>query len=287
MTAAAMTENEKLALFSLMDDPSPFVRKELLNTLGQMGKEGLDLLQEAINGPNRILRWHAAKILSNLQSSNPAQEFRTFIQEMNYEMESGWLMISRVAYPNLDVGEICQRLDAIATRCRELQIKPTTAREQCLVINRVLFHEMGFRGNAERYTDPDNSFINCVLETKRGLPITLSVLYLLIGQRLGTPIEPISAPGHFVIGCFDEQAPFYIDPFERGKFLTAGQMLKRIEESTLAPSIGHLAPASTHETLARICRNLSRHYSDNRDLSMANLFQSFLKEFKEAYEKQV
>ena len=282
-----MTENERLALFSLIDDPSPFVRKALLNTLGEMGRDGLDLLQEAVDGPNRILSWHAARLLSELQTSDPAQEFRTFIKEMNYEMESGWLMISRVAYPGLDIGDICQRLDAIASRCSELLVKPTTAREQCLVINRVLFHEMGFRGNSERYTDPDNSFINRVLETKRGLPITLSVLYLLIGQRLGIPIEPISAPGHFVVGCFDEQAPFYIDPFERGKFLTAGQMLKRIEEITLAPNIGHLAPSSTRETLARICRNLAQHYSDNRDSSMAELYQDFLQEFKEAYEKQV
>lgn len=282
-----MTENEKLALFSLIDDPSPFVRKALLDTLGRMGSEGLNLLKEAATGPNRILSWHAANLLSELQSCDPAQEFHTFIQEMNYEMESGWLMISRVAYPSLAVGDICQELDSIASRCSELLVKPTTAREQCLVINRVLFHEMGFRGNSERYTDPDNSFINRVLESRRGLPITLSVLYLLIGQRLGTPIDPISAPGHFVIGCFDEPAPFYIDPFERGKFLTAGQMLKRIETITLSPNIGHLAPASTHETLARICRNLAHHYSDNRDSAMAELFQSFLQEFKEAYEKQV
>ena len=103
------------------------------------------------------------------------------------------------------------------------------------------------------------------------------MLYLLIGQRLGTPIEPISSPGHFVIGCFDEQAPFYIDPFERGKFLTAGQMLKRIEAITLAPNIGHLAPSSTRETLARICRNLAQHYSESRDSSMAKLFQGFLR----------
>ena len=111
-----------------------------------MGRDGLDLLQEAVDGPNRILSWHAARLLSELQTSDPAQEFRTFIKEMNYEMESGWLMISRVAYPGLDIGDICQKLDAIASRCSELLVKPTTAREQCLVINRVLFHEMGFRG---------------------------------------------------------------------------------------------------------------------------------------------
>ena len=277
---------KRLALFSLIDDPSHFVRKALLNTLGNMGREGLDLLQEAVDGPNRILSWHAARLLSELQTSDPAHEFRTFIQEMNYEMESGWLMISRVAYPG-GYRRYLPKLDAIASRCSELLVKPTTAREQCLVINRA-FSRNGLSRELRAIHRSDNSFINRVLETKRGLPITLSVLYLLIGQRLGTPIEPISSPGHFVTGCFDEQAPFYIDPFERGKFLTAGQMLKRVEAITLAPNIGHLAPASTHETLARIClENLAQHYSDNRDSSMAELFQGFLQEFKEAYEKQV
>ena len=70
-----MSENERLALFSLIDDPSHFVRKALLNTLGKMGKEGLDLLQDAVDGPNRILSWHAARLLSELQTSDPALNF--------------------------------------------------------------------------------------------------------------------------------------------------------------------------------------------------------------------
>lgn len=196
-------------------------------------------------------------------------------------------MISRVAFPDIDVGGICSKLDEIANRCRELTTRPASCREQCLIVNRVLFHEYGFRGNVENYSNPENSFINSLLETRRGLPITLSVLYLLIADRLGLPLEPIGAPGHFVVGCFEEQVPFYIDPFERGKLLSPGQLLKRAKDSCMAPNLSHLAPVSIQETLSRICRNLIPHFSESGQASMAELFQGFLLEFKETYGKHV
>ena len=281
-----MTKDQKDALLSLLDDPSPVVRKSLLNTFDQMGSDGFDLLNKAVEGPNRLLSWHASQFLSDLQSVNPAAEMLAFIRSMNYELESGWLLISRVAYPDLDVGRVCRKLDEIASRCRELIARPASCREQCLVVNRVLFHEYGFRGNAESYHNPDNSFINRVLQTRKGLPIALSTLYLLVSNRLGIPLEPIGAPGHFVVGCFEESVPFYIDSFERGKLLTAEQMLDRIESMNLSPSISHLAPVTTQETLSRICRNLIHHYAVSDQGAMSELFNSFLREFKETYEKR-
>ena len=75
------------------------------------------------------------------------------------------------------------------------------------MINRVLFHEWGFRGNVEQFTDPMNSFIDKVLTRRKGIPISLSVLYLLVGERLGLPLEPVGLPGHFVVGCYADEAP--------------------------------------------------------------------------------
>jgi len=282
-----ITKEEKDALLSLLDDPSPIVRKTILRTLDQMEGNGINLLNKAIKGSNRLLGWHASRYLSELQSASPAAEFRAFIRSMNYELESGWIMISRVAYPDINVGKVCQELDEIANRCKELIARPASYHEQCLVINRVLFHEYGFRGNMESYSDPDNSFINSVLQTRKGLPITLSVIYLLVACRLGIPLEPIGAPGHFVIGCFEESAPFYIDSFERGKILTAGQLLKRLEAICMQPNLSHLAPVSTQETLTRICRNLVPHLSNSGEEPMSELFQGFLQDFKETYEKHM
>ncbi len=281
-----MNAKEKVALLSLLDDPSPSVRRELLKVFNALGPYGLEILGEAARSANRLTGWHAQTYLSQLKTVDPLEELRAFIQSGNYELETGWIMISRIAYPGLDIGEVCAELDEYAARCKELIVPPATTRDCCAVINRVLFHESGFRGNADRYTDPDNSFINTVLSAKKGLPISLSLLYLLVASRLGITIEPINAPGHFVVGCFEETAPFYIDPFHHGKILTAGRMLKRIEANNLAPNLSHLAPATTHETLSRLCRNLVHHYIESGEPSQASVFAEILKEFKDAYETQ-
>jgi hypothetical protein len=83
-----------------------------------------------------------------------------------------------------------------------------------------LFHENGFRGNVEHYTDPLNSFLPLVLERHKGIPISLCLVYLLVAQRLGLDLEPVGIPGHFLVGCYHEDAPLFIDPFEQGAFRT-------------------------------------------------------------------
>jgi hypothetical protein len=93
------------------------------------------------------------------------------------------------------------------------------------VLNRVLFHEYGFRGNVERYTDPLNSFLDEVLSRRKGLPITLSILYVLVAQRIGLILEPVGLPGHFVAGCFSEDDPFFIDAFDQGALRTPAELL--------------------------------------------------------------
>ena len=284
MRDPSLSTRKKNALLSLLDDPSPSVRDALVEVFKSMGPCGLEILSEAAQSSNRLIGWYANAYLSQLKSSDPLHELKSFIHSGNYELETGWIMISRVAHPTLDIGTICSELDDYADRCKELCVPPATSREYCAVINRVLFHELGFRGNSDRYTDPANSFINTVLLTRKGLPISLSLLYVLIATRLGIAIEPINAPGHFVVGCFEETAPFYVDPFHHGKFLTAGQMLKRLEANNLAPNLSHLAPATTHETLTRLCRNLVHHYLESGEESNASVFADILKEFKDAYE---
>src|SRR5882724_3192153 len=212
------------ALLSLLDDTSTAVRKALLTRFAEQGPVGAQFLQEVARGPNRVLARHAAWFLEELKFTDPVAEFRGFIRSLNYELETGALLLARTVTPGLDVGECCTALDAIATRCRELTAEPASARARCRVLNRVLFHEWGFHGNVENYTDPRNSFLDQVLARRTGIPLSLSIVYLLVAGRLGLELEPVALPGHFVVGCFADGAPFFIDPFERGLFRDADEV---------------------------------------------------------------
>jgi len=280
------TDKRAQALATLLDDPSPVVRKALLDEFSRQGEAGVAFLKRLAEEGNRLRGWHARWYLAELRNSDPIAEFRSFIRSQNYELETGSLLLCRIAYPDLDVGAFCHQLDAIAARCRELIAEPASAKDRCLAVNRVLFHEMGFRGNADDDADPANAFVTCVIDSRKGLPIALSILYLLVGQRIGLELEPVSLPDHFVVASFDKSRPFYIDPFERGKIWSVEQLLSSLEEANAQPKLHHLAPAPVREVLCRCCRSLARRFTQSGELHMGKLFRSFVDEFEAAHQRR-
>jgi regulator of sirC expression with transglutaminase-like and TPR domain len=280
-----LSATEQEALLSLLDDTSATVRRALLARFAQVGPSAAPFLQAIAQGSNRILARHAAWFLDELKFSDPVAEFRGFIRSQNYELETGVLLLARTVEPRLDIGECCAELDAIAERCRELIVDPSSMREKCRVLNRVLFHEWGFHGNVEHYTDPRNSFINQVLKRRTGIPISLSVVYLLVAERLGVELEPVGLPGHFIVGCFADDLPFFIDAFDRGVFRDGDEIFELLRANNIVPKQSDLAPTPIREVLCRSCRNLVNHYTAAGEPDRAKLFAHFVEEFEATYER--
>lgn len=272
---------------ALLDDTAPVVRAALTAEFAGNSARVVPFLQEIVRGKNRPLAWHATWFLQQLKFSDPVAEFRDFIRSLHYELETGSFLLSRIHSPRLDVGACYTLFDEIAARCRELIVDPSTARDQCRVINRVLFHEYGFHGNVEDYMDPRNSFIDEVLARRKGLPITLSMIYVMVAQRLGLTLEPVGLPGHFVVGCFLEDTPFFIDPFDQGALRTAVDLFALLREHHLSPTIADLAPTPVREVLCRCCRNLSHHYAVAHDELQSQLYAGLVEEFEATHEREL
>ncbi len=285
MEIETLSATEQEALLSLLDDTSATVRRALLARFAHVGTSAAPFLQAIAQGSNRILARHAAWFLEELKFSDPTAEFRGFIRSQNYELETGVLLLARTVEPRLDVGECCGELDAIAERCRELIVDPSSMREKCRVLNRVLFHEWGFHGNVEHYTDPRNSFIDQVLKRRTGIPISLSIVYLLVAERLGLELEPVGLPGHFIVGCFSDDLPFFIDAFDRGVFRDGDEIFELLRANNIVPKQTDLAPTPVREVLCRSCRNLVNHYTAAGRPDRAKLFAHFVEEFEATYER--
>ena len=282
-----LTPAEKSALLSLLDHPSKVVHRGLGQHFHALGLPARDFLREIAEGTNRHLAWHARSYLEELNFTDPVGEFRTFIRSLHYELETGSLLLARTVRPQLDAGACCEQIDHIAQRCRQLVADPSTTREKCRVINRVLYHELGYRGNVEHYTDPDNSFLDQVLSRRRGIPLSLCTLYLLVAARLGIELEPIGLPGHFMVGCFSDGVPFFIDAFDRGGFRSPEEIFAFLRSHDLTPSLTDLAPTPIREVLCRSCRNLANHYQNRGDAERAALFGGFVTEFETTYSKNM
>lgn len=276
---------ERDALLGLLDDPSPAVRRALCARFRGLGPVAAAFLQEVSRGSHRVLARQAARYLEELDFADPVGDFRTFIRSLHYELESGALLLARTVSPQLDTAACRGQLDAIAERCRELIVEPSGTREKCRIMNRVLFHEWGFHGNTEHYTDPRNSFLDQVLERRTGIPLSLSVVYLLVAERLGLELEPVGLPGHFIVGCFTDDLPFFIDPFDRGVFRDAEEVFELLRANQLVPKTSDLAPTPIREVLCRSCRNLVNHCTAAGDMERARLFAAFVEEFEATYQR--
>lgn len=282
---ATLDAGRREALLSLLDDPSPLVRQALLAYFTALGAASASFLREIAHGRNRVLGQHAAWYLDELKFTDPVAEFRGFVRSLNYELETGALLLARTVSPQLDIVRCCSALDAMAARCRELLIEPASLREKCRLINRVLFHEWGFRGNADHYTDPRNSLLDQVLIRRKGSPVALSIVYLLVARRLDLDFEPVGLPGHFFVGCYGEGDPFYVDAFEAGVFRDASSVLMLLRSKQIPVAPADLAPIPVREVLCRNCRSLASHYTAGGDAERAQLFTSFVEEFEAAYSR--
>ncbi|MEN9402294.1 MAG: hypothetical protein RL091_997, partial [Verrucomicrobiota bacterium] len=207
MEAPKFSAAQRQALTGLLDDPAPAVRAALMAHFTRNSRESVEFLRHVSSQPDRALAAHANYFLRELKFSDPVAEFRGFIRSLNYELETGALLLSRTVNPDLDIGACCALLDQMAARCRELIAEPSSARDKCRVLNRVLFHEYSFHGNVEHYADPLNSFLDQVLIRRKGIPLSLSIIYLLVAERMNLTLEPVGLPGHFVVGCYDESLP--------------------------------------------------------------------------------
>ena len=175
------------------------------------------------------------------------------------------LLIATHAYPDLDVAHHLTRIEVLA-KTLESRIQPDSGPSQrILALNQYLFAELGFAANEKDYYDPRNSCLNEVLDRRVGIPITLSLLYMEIGARIGLPLEGVSFPGHFLVKCALPEGTVVLDPYAGGAMLGAADLQKRLrdgggDEVSSAIVDGMLSAAGKKEIVLRLLRNLKAIY---------------------------
>ena len=202
--------------------------------------------------------------------------FREIIERPDSEIDlaEAALLIARVAYPDLDVQRYLRRIDDLARHLRARVAEDASAGDLIVGLNRFLFEEQGFAPNVEDYYDPRNSFLNDVLERRVGIPISLSVLYMEVGARVGLPLQGVSFPGHFLVKCQVETGMVILDPYCGGVSLSLHDLQQRLREVrggevSRAIIAGMLVAANKREILARMLRNLKKIYLDKQQHARA------------------
>lgn len=193
------------------------------------------------------------------------------MRDEDVSLAEGALWIAAAEYPDLVVDDYLRRLHEMGATLRGRLRADIATADKLIALNHYLFNELGFAGNSGDYYDPRNSFLNEVLERRLGIPITLGVVYIEVGRRIGLGLHGVSFPGHFLVKCALRDGVVILDPYSRGLSLSVDELRRRLQEAGGNAGVdeailGHLLGAATNkEVLARMLRNLKAVYARQED----------------------
>jgi len=190
--------------------------------------------------------------------------------------QAGLCFAQEIAYPDLDILEYLDKLDELERVARTELATVADPLERAEWLAEYLFWEQGFRGNQEKYDDPRNSYLNELLDRKLGIPISLSVLYLALAERLDIPASGVGLPGHFVVAVRTGDKRLLLDPFHRGRVLSLRDCAQLVTDTTGYQGVFQaewLTPISPRIILGRMLNNLRLLYlqQDQAELALAVL----------------
>ncbi len=273
-----MDKQELNALLSLLDDPDKDVFIQVREKLLSIGAQVIPALENVWEQSfDTSMQTKIEGIIHNIQFNITARALKEWASSPEQNLLTGALLIAKYQYPDLNTDKIKRQIQQIRQDIwLELNDK-LTALEQVKIINHILFEVHNFSGNTQNYHAPQNSYINNVLESKKGNPLSLSLVYLIVAQDLKIPIYGVNLPEHFVL-CYkdvhqlmsvrtkrDEEMIakgilFYINPFSRGAVFGKGQLDVYLKKMNLDIQAEHYQPCSNLEMTKRLLRNLVFSY---------------------------
>jgi regulator of sirC expression with transglutaminase-like and TPR domain len=265
-----MTDKEINALITLLDDPDRDIYQAISQTLLDKGIDIVPDLEKAWeNFPESPVQGRIESIIQKIQLNYIHKSLTVWIKNGATDLLEGAYIISRFQYPDLGFYEIVNAIEKIRHDIW-LEINDNlTALEKVRVINHILFDVHKFTANNSNYYSPQNSYINQVLQSKKGNPISLSVVYAAVAQKLGLPIYGVNLPKNFILAYKDEyhdlfptgdEVLFYVNPFNKGAVLGKKEIDIFLKQQNIQPEEVFYNPCTNVDIIQRMILNLIFSY---------------------------
>lgn len=282
-----MDINEINALISLLDDTDEEVLVHVTGKLLSYGESVIPILEDRyLAATEKILQAKIHEIIDIIHRTGLQRDLQKWAAEGGQDLFEGYFLISRFRYPELNKQAINNQLDKIRLDAwLELNFMLSPL-DKVRILNNVFYDICGFKGNIDNYHSPDNSYINRVLETKKGNPISLAIIYSIIAQRLNIPVFGVNLPQHFILAYKDDSSLqdmssfkgnlyldplmhadvlFYINAFNKGAVFSKWNIDNFLKQLNIKPQEIYYEPCSNIEIIMRVCRNLIFSYEKLND----------------------
>lgn len=258
---------ELFALYSLLDDPQATVVKAVRDRILALGEDAVSGLRELTKVHGNLHQDAVRELVNEIRRSTALRRLGRELDgpEEPIDLEEGAFIISKYGFPEINTAVYQRRLDDMAADIRVLAGGRAAPLDIFMKLRSYLFSDLGFIGNREDYYNPNNSYLNKVIDYRKGIPITLSVLMLVLGHRLGVKLHGIGMPMHFLVQYDDGSRMFFVDAFNSGIIITRDQCRLMLSSSGIRLTPEMLTPVTTRDIIERMWRNLYLAYQQQSD----------------------
>ena len=252
-----MNEKEFKALVSLLEDDDQEVNQHVEEKIMSLGSDIIPFLEEQWEksfDPN--IQRKIEDMIHNLQFGQLKERLLTWKDKGAESLLEGMWLLSSYQYPDLEIGELNQQLEQIYYDIWVELKADLHPYDQIKIINGALFTKLKFRANTKNFHSPNNSFLKSVLESKKGNPISLSVVYILVAEKLGLPIYGVNLPNLFIMTYKSEEIQFYVNAFNRGLIFSNKDIDNYLANLNLTPKPSYYQACSNEDIVKRMMRNL-------------------------------
>ncbi len=262
------TNKELTALVRLLDEPDETTYSKVKEKIFLYGSEAIAALEDAWeNSFDDTIQQRSLNLIHEIQYENTYIELTNWSHFQTDDLLKGFIIASKYNYPDLEEKKLMEQTAKIIQDVWLELNDNLTGLEKIKVINHVVFDLFQFRNNKKNFYAAENFFLNNLLETKIGNPISLGLLYLIICQSLKIPVYGVNLPNHFVLAYVDEFTTmnevvekddilFYLNPFNRGKVFTSNEIDLFIRQMKLEPDDSYYLPCSSKTIIRRLLEDL-------------------------------
>ena len=266
---AMIDPKEVNSLIKLLDDPDREIYDHVHDKLLSYGNEAVEYLESAFEQAfDPIQQERIVDLVHEIQFKIVRNDLQLWFQGGAFDLLQGILIINRYQYPDLDEQKVINQIEAIKRDIWIQMMNEASPAEQIKLINHVFYSIYGFSGNTANHQDPQNSYINQVLETKKGNQISLAIIYSIIAQKLDIPVYGVNLPQHFILAYMDETLQsefeggilFYINAFNKGFIFGRRDVDMFLKQLNLKFDKQFYEPCSNTDIIKRVLRNLISAY---------------------------
>ncbi len=258
------TKSEIESLLLLLEDPDPFIQESVQNRFNELGENAIPLLDEyRAETKNPEEKTKLGSIIHQLTFPTLRADFHEVLEKgvKNREgLEVAAFTLARFGNPTLRIKEYQKKLDHFAEMVEPTIRYRLDERRKMKQLIKFVFEDLNFGGDTEDYHNPANCFMDQVINRRRGLPISLSMIVMFLAQRLEMPFFGVNMPIHFMLNYVSEKEEVLIDPYDNGAIVTYDQCYFFLKKNNIEPRPDHFKIASDLEILTRCIRNLIHSY---------------------------